>query len=52
MATQLHTEIIPEIARTAPRPAAKIKAKKNLFAVPIAIFLRPSVADFNSLSSS
>ena len=30
MATQLHTEIIPEIARTAPRPAAKIKAKKKL----------------------
>ena len=30
MATQLHTEIIPEIARTAPRPAAKLRTKKKL----------------------
>jgi polyferredoxin len=30
MATQLHTEIIPEIARTAPAPSAKTKTKKTL----------------------
>jgi hypothetical protein len=30
MATQLHTEIIPEFAGTAPAPSAKTNPKKKL----------------------